>query len=155
MSIESVHSATGDALTTSQLYDLLRLRVDVFIVEQECPYPELDGQDLSPGTTHFWVPGAGDSGLAGCLRVLDDGDGVRRIGRVCTAAKVRGTGVGLQLMEAAVTAIGDGEAVLGAQTYAQSFYARFGFQQEGEVYYEDGIAHISMRRPAGSVEPAG
>lgn len=143
---KSVRSAGGDEVTAPQLYELLRLRVDVFVVEQECPYPELDGLDLLPSTRHFWVPGEPGAGFAGCLRVLDDGDGVPRIGRVCTAGAARGSGLGARLMQAAVEYLGDSESVLGAQTYAREFYARFGYEPEGEEYNEDGIAHITMRR---------
>ena len=52
-----VHDVAGDQLTAEQLYDILRLRVDVFVVEQECPYPEIDGRDLLPGTRHLWASG--------------------------------------------------------------------------------------------------
>jgi ElaA protein len=135
---------SGTELSTFELYDLLRLRVDVFVVEQECPYPELDGRDLLPGTRHVWAL-TDDGRVAGCLRVLDE-DGVQRIGRVCTADFARGTGVGARLMTAAMELVGDAESVLDAQTYASGFYARFGFRPEGEEFLEDGIPHIRMRR---------
>ena len=70
-----------DVLSTRQLHDLIRLRIDVFVVEQTCAYAELDGRDLEPGTRHVWAEEAGAA--VACLRVLDDGD-ARRIGRVCT-----------------------------------------------------------------------
>lgn len=136
-------------ITAAQLYAVLRLRVDVFVVEQECAYPEIDGKDLLPGTTHFWIPDA-DGGMAGYLRVLADYGGALRIGRVCTSASSRGSGVGARLMEAAVEFVGANESVLGAQRYAEGFYARYGYRPEGEEYQEDGIPHISMRRPADS-----
>lgn len=140
-----VQSAAGDQLTARQLYALLRLRTAVFVVEQNCPYLDPDGLDLLPTTRHFWVPGA-EAQLAGCLRLLDDG-GVLRIGRVCTSAAARGNGTGARLMAAAVEHIGDAESVLGAQTYATQFYARYGYRPDGEEYDEDGIPHILMRRP--------
>lgn len=143
----AVLSAAGDEVSAEQLYDLLQLRVNVFIVEQECAYPELDGLDLLPSTRHFWLPGKPGAGLAGCLRVLS-GERVPRIGRVCTSSEARGSGAGALLMEAAVAYLGDAESELGAQTYAREFYARFGYEPEGEEYYEDGIAHITMRRAA-------
>ncbi|MGH3519013.1 MAG: GNAT family N-acetyltransferase [Haloechinothrix sp.] len=143
-----VESASGADITAAQLYDVLRLRVNVFIVEQECPYPELDGQDLLPTTRHFWLPGKDDTELAGCLRVLAGADGVLRVGRVATSDAARGTGAGARLMEAVVDHIGAAESVLGAQTYATGFYARFGYAPEGAEYDEDGIPHITMRRPA-------
>jgi ElaA protein len=70
-----------------------------------------------------------------------------RIGRVCTARDARGQGLGARLMAAAMARIGDADAVLDAQTYAQDFYRRFGFEPEGDPFDEDGIEHITMRRP--------
>ncbi|MGW5049970.1 GNAT family N-acetyltransferase [Actinokineospora sp. NPDC004072] len=138
-----LHTAAGPSLTAVDLYDLLRLRVDVFVVEQECPYPELDGRDLLATTTHiWWRPGAE---VLGCLRLLDEGD-VVRVGRVCTAATARGTGVAAKLMTAALDRIGSRESVLNSQVQAQPLYARFGYVPEGESYLEDGIPHITMRR---------
>lgn len=137
------HDATGPELTAAQLYDILRLRVDVFVVEQKAAYPELDGRDLRPDTRHLWF--SDDTGVTSYLRVLRDPDGVRRIGRVVTAASARGAGLAARLMEAALTV--PGEYVLDAQTYVQAFYARYGFVAEGEEYVDDdGIPHIRMRR---------
>ncbi|EID53222.1 GNAT family N-acetyltransferase [Saccharomonospora xinjiangensis] len=141
----TVVSRSGDELTPAELYALLRLRVDVFVVEQECPYPELDGRDLSPGTRHVWAA-TSDGRLAGCLRVLSEDGGIERIGRVCTAGFARGIGVGDLVMRAAMELTGNAECVLDAQTYATGFYARFGFRPEGEEFVEDGIPHITMRR---------
>jgi ElaA protein len=134
----------GPELTAGQLHDLLKLRVDVFVVEQECPYPELDGLDLRPDTVHLWWPAAGEPLVY--LRLLAEPGGGWRIGRVCTAKDARGTGLGGRLMAAAMDRIGTAPAVLDAQTYAQEFYARFGFVPEGEPFDEDGIQHIRMRR---------
>jgi ElaA protein len=139
----TLHDATGPELTAAQLHDILRLRVDVFVVEQKAAYPEIDGRDLRPDTRHLWFEGEG--GVAAYLRVLLDPDGVRRIGRVVTAASARGQGLAARLMEAALTV--PGEYVLDAQTYVQGFYARYGFVAEGEEYTDDdGIPHIRMRR---------
>jgi len=141
----TVHSAPGDQLTAEQLYALLRLRVDVFVVEQKAAYPELDGQDLLPSTWHFWLEGD-DGELAACLRLLDDG-GPLRIGRVCTSKAVRGSGHAARLMDAAIAHIGPAESVLDSQTYATGFYARYGYVPEGEEYVDDdGIPHVLMRR---------
>jgi ElaA protein len=132
-------------LTPQQLYDLLRLRVDVFVVEQKCPYPELDDRDLTPSTRHFWL--AGDDGrVLATLRLLEDKPDSFRIGRVCTAADARGNGLSGRLMEAAVAEIGDAPSVLDAQVAVKDFYARFGYVSEGEEFLEDGIPHIVMRR---------
>jgi len=141
-----LYSAKGDEITAAELYPMLKLRVDVFVVEQDCPYPELDGRDLLPSTVHvWWKP---DDEVQGCLRLLRDPDGARRIGRVCTTLSTRGSGLGALLMKAAMEQIGDEAAVLEAQTYALDFYARFGFAPVGEKYLEDGIEHQTMRRPA-------
>ena len=130
-------------LSATELYGLCRLRVDVFVVEQECPYPELDGRDLEPATEHLWFE-AGAVPVA-TLRVLDDGD-ERAIGRVATAAGSRGAGLAARLMEAALASYGDGPLHLGAQAYLQGWYERFGFRQSGPGYVEDGIPHLPMRR---------
>ena len=139
----TLHDATGPELTAAQLHDILRLRIDVFVVEQKAAYPELDGRDLLPDTRHLWFEDAG--GVTSYLRVLLDPGGVRRIGRVVTAAPARGAGLAGRLMDAALTI--PGEYVLDAQTYVQGFYARYGFVAEGPEYTDDdGIPHIKMRR---------
>ena len=130
-------------LTAAEVYGLCRLRVDVFVVEQECPYSELDGRDLEPATEHLWFEA--DGVPVATLRVLDDGD-ERAIGRVATAAGSRGAGLAARLMEAALASYGDGPVHLGAQAYLQGWYERFGFRQSGEGYVEDGIPHVPMRR---------
>lgn len=139
-----IHDLTADQLTPEQLYAILRLRVDVFVVEQDCPYPELDGRDLLPGTRHLWADGP--SGAEAYLRLLDEPGGARRIGRVCTALEARGKGLGAKLMVAALESAGNVDCVLDAQTYASGFYAKYGFQPTGEEFIEDGIPHITMWR---------
>ncbi len=131
-------------LSGDVLYGLLKLRVDVFVVEQECPYPELDGRDLEAGTRHVWAED-GDGPVA-YLRVLEDTGGVARIGRVCVAAKARGDGYARELMKTALDLVGDRPAVLDAQSYLTAFYADFGFQPDGPEFVEDGIPHVPMRR---------
>jgi ElaA protein len=126
------------------LYPLLELRSAVFVIEQESIYQDLDGRDLLPSTVHIWWQL--EEAPHGYLRLLRDPDGTHRIGRVCTAKYARGTGLGALLMKAAMERVGDDAAVLEAQTYAQAFYARFGFASTGEPYDEDGIEHITMRR---------
>ncbi len=131
-------------LTGTQVYRLCRLRVDVFVVEQECPYPELDGRDVEPGTVHLWFEdGAG--GVAATIRVLDDG-GTRAIGRVATAAAHRGEGRAARLIEAGIGLCDGVPITLGAQAHLESWYARFGFRRSGPGYVEDGIPHVPMRR---------
>jgi len=130
-------------LTPFELYDLCRLRVDVFVVEQACPYPELDGRDAEPATVHVWFEG--DGAVLATIRVLDDGD-TRAIGRVATAASARGRGLAARLMEEGLVLCDGYPVTLGAQAYLEGWYERFGFRRSGPGYVEDGIPHVPMRR---------
>lgn len=137
-------------LTTTELYALLRLRSEVFVVEQQCVFLDLDGQDLAGDTWHLmgWM----DSELVAGARLLDPaghgGDAV--IGRVVTAAPVRGQGLGHTLMRLALAhaaRLWPGAPVyLGAQQRLEAFYASHGFERVTPPYMEDGIPHIGMRR---------
>jgi len=130
-------------LTTDQLYALLRLRVDVFVVEQTCPYPELDGRDQEPGTEHLWWEVDGQ--VAAYLRVLQDPDGAV-IGRVVTAPAHRGQGYAARLVRRALERIGARRTRIGAQTYLEQWYGALGFRRCGPDYVEDGIPHLPMVR---------
>jgi len=130
-------------LSPFEVYGLCRLRVDVFVVEQECPYPELDGRDLEPATVHLWLESGKE--IAATIRVLDDGDS-RAIGRVATAAGFRGQGLAARLIEEGIRLCGDAPITLGAQAHLESWYERFGFRRSGPGYVEDGIPHVPMRR---------
>jgi ElaA protein len=134
-------------LANTTLYAILKLRTDVFVVEQKCAYPELDGRDTEPGTRHVWLS-RGDEIFA-YLRILDDGD-VERIGRVVVAPGERGGGYAGRIMADALTVIGNRTSVLEAQAHLARFYAKFGYQQTGPEYLEDGIPHIPMRLRKGS-----
>jgi ElaA protein len=136
--------ATFAELTTETLYALLRLRVEVFVVEQRCPYQELDGRDTEPGTRHVWI-GDRDAPEA-YLRILAEPDGTARIGRVCVDPAVRGAGLARRLMRDALDLIGPGPVVLDAQSYLEEFYAGLGFVRTGPEFAEDGIPHVPMRR---------
>jgi ElaA protein len=140
--------ATFGELDATTLYALLRLRTDVFVVEQHCPYPELDGRDVEVGTRHLWLAPEGDpQDVHAYLRLLTEPDGAVRIGRVCTAAKARGEGLSARLMDAALELAGEQTpAVLDAQSYLVGFYERYGFAPNGPEYIEDGIPHVPMRR---------
>lgn len=129
-------------LDTRTLYALLRLRVEVFVVEQRCAYQELDGWDTDPATWHVWI-GSTDR-VCGYLRVLRQ-DGIHRIGRVCTSKQVRGQGLGDRLMRYAMELTAGSPVELNAQTHATGFYRRHGFQPFGDQFLEDGIPHIGMR----------
>lgn len=141
-----VHRASGPDLSPSALHGLLRLRVDVFVVEQRCAYPELDGRDLDPGTVHLWT-GPDDAPQA-CLRLLTEPGGERRIGRVCTAAAARGRGLAGVLVAAALAEVGDAPCVLDAQAHLTRLYGGFGFVTGSAGYDWDGVPHVPMRRAA-------
>lgn len=130
-------------LDAATAYRLWKLRVDVFVVEQKCPYPELDGRDDEVGTRHLWI--AGDAGPIAYLRILDDGDEAR-IGRVCVAASYRGGGLAAELMEAALAEIGPRSSVLDAQAHLAGWYERFGYAATGPEFLDDGIPHVPMLR---------
>jgi ElaA protein len=138
-----IHSATFAELDTSTLYALLRLRVDVFVVEQACAYPELDGRDVEPGTVHCWVED--DSGPVAGLRILREPDGAVRIGRVVTAPSARHRGLASALIRHAVDLTAPAPVVLGGQRYLADWYQSLGFAVDGPEYIEDGIPHVPMR----------
>ncbi|BCJ54927.1 ElaA protein [Actinoplanes sp. NBRC 14428] len=140
---EEIRVASFRELGVTTLYAILKLRVDVFVVEQRCPYPDIDGRDTEAATRHVWLA-RGDDVLA-YLRILDDG-GVERIGRVVTAPQARGKGYSGRLIEHALVVIGNRPAVLGAQAHLAGFYGGFGFEISGDGYVEDGIPHVPMRR---------
>jgi ElaA protein len=150
----TVHRAWAADLDPGTLYRLLRLRVDVFVVEQACPYPELDGRDLEDGTRHLWLTGGNDESVLGCLRLLTEPDGALRIGRLCTALSARGHKLGVQLMHAALAEVGDGSCVLDAQAHLAGFYRGFGFTETGPAYDWDGVPHLPMVRRPPSSTPA-
>jgi ElaA protein len=131
-------------LTPFELYGLCRLRVDVFVVEQACPYPELDGRDAEPATVHLWYE-TDDGEVAATIRLLDDG-ATRAIGRVATAANFRGRGLAARLIEEGIALAGAVPVTLGAQAHLSGWYERFGFRRSGPGYVEDGIPHVPMRR---------
>ncbi len=136
-----------DKLTPRALYAMLKLRVDVFVVEQKCPYPEIDGKDFEA----FHLRILDGEELAASLRVLppeQDGKPVK-IGRVVVAPDYRGYKLGQRLMKEAIEfaqARFPGTALeLGGQSHLQKFYGSFGFLAISEEYLEDGIPHVDMR----------
>jgi ElaA protein len=131
-----------DDLDARTAYDIWRLRQDVFIIEQACPYPDLDGRDLEPGTRHVVL--REDAALLGCARVLDDGE-VWRIGRVVLAPPARGRRLGDDLMEAALEVCRGRDVVLEAQSPLARWYETFGFTVTGPEFLDDGIPHLPMR----------
>ena len=153
----SVVRKSWGELTTNDLYSFLKLRTDVFYLEQKVDDEELDVRDLEPGTEHYWI--SDEFGAAAYLRVLVDEtashlDARHVIGRVVVRKNRRGEGLAQVLMRAVVDAHGDDAMVLHAQVYAQSLYAKSGFEAFGDAYSEAGIDHISMYR-AGAVQANG
>ncbi|QKS13687.1 GNAT family N-acetyltransferase [Curtobacterium sp. Csp1] len=139
----SIFHAPTRNLDVVTLHELLRLRQDVFVVEQECAYPDIDGRDLEPGTLQFW---AGQGSVDATLRLLREADGTERIGRVATARHARGQGLGARLMEAAIAESRSGSIAINAQAHLEQWYARFGFVRSGEDFFEDAIPHVPMTR---------
>jgi ElaA protein len=137
--------ATFADLSTTDLYRLLQLRCEVFIVEQRSPYPDVDGRDAEPGTRHLWVQD-GERVLS-ALRIVQDG-AERSIGRVVTARDARGQGLSARLVREALTLCAGNAVDIGAQTYLEGWYGRFGFVRTGPDYDEDGVMHLPMRRDA-------
>ncbi len=143
-------TASWSEIEPAVAYALLRLRSDVFVVEQECVYPDLDGRDLEPATEHRWIadPHA-EARVLAYLRVLVDGPR-RRIGRVVTAPGSRGRGLAGRLVSDVVEELGGSvELVLDAQSHLARWYSRYGFVPDGEDFVEDGIPHTPMARAAG------
>lgn len=143
----SIREARFSELDAATLYDILQLRVDVFVVEQHCAYRELDGRDREPGARHVWVE-AGDGAVVAYLRTLDEADGVTRIGRVVTAPVARGAGMAGRLLDR-VLAGATGPVIADAQRQLERWYAARGFAVAGPAYTEDGIPHVPMRREPG------
>jgi ElaA protein len=139
-----VHDAGFDELSNQTLYALLRLRAEVFVVEQECAFNDVDGRDSEPGARHVWVERDGD--VVAYLRVLEESDGSARIGRVVTAASARGERLGDAVMEAALARLRGRSIVLDAQSRLVPWYERLGFAVSGAEFVEDGILHTPMRR---------
>ena len=137
-----------EQLSLNELYQLLYLRQEVFIVEQNCPYFDLDFMDQAA----YHLCGYDSEGdLVAYTRLLPKGTsypGYNSIGRVITSAKIRGKGLGRGLMELSIDytrkLIGDSPIKIGAQDHLRKYYGSLGFEPVGETYYEDGILHISM-----------
>jgi ElaA protein len=131
-----------DRLDPYAVYGICKIRQDVFVIEQECPYPDLDGRDTEPGTRHVLL--RDDDSLLGYARVLDDAE-TWRIGRVVLAKAARGRGLADQVLAAALGVATGRDVVLDAQSPLAGWYATFGFEVDGPEYLEDGIPHTPMR----------
>lgn len=139
-----IHRKAFRDLTLDELYGLLRLRAEVFVVEQECPYQDLDDNDQH--AVHIYA--TQDSEIVACLRVFLKDDGNVAIGRVVTSMKVRGTGAGKRLMLEGVSCARElypgRKCVIHAQCYAMGFYEKCGFAVCSDEFLEDGIPHREM-----------
>ncbi len=136
-------------LTASELYAILQLRNEVFIIEQNCVYQDLDNKDPH---CHHLMGWQGDK-LVAYTRLLPTGLAFDHpsIGRVVSSPAYRGTGAGKELMTRSIDAcyalFGKEPIRIGAQLYLKKFYEGFGFQQTSGLYLEDGIEHIEMTKP--------
>ncbi|GGJ90670.1 GNAT family acetyltransferase [Lentibacillus kapialis] len=133
-------------LTNEDLYAILKLRVDIFVVEQECPYPELDDYDQQ--AVHYFLKIGHD--LVANVRMMPRNTTFEEpsIGRVAVAEKCRDRGYGCDIMQKAIEYIctqwHETEIKIAAQEHLKTFYSKFGFRQASESYLEDGIPHIDM-----------
>jgi len=138
-----------DALTPHELYAILNLRSEVFVVEQNCVYLDPDNKDQASYHIMAWEQNT----LVGTTRLVPAGISYKEasIGRVVTSHTVRGKGVGRPLMQFSISTLydlwGKTTITIGAQYYLRKFYSSLGFQQCSEVYMEDGIEHITMFLP--------
>lgn len=135
-----------DELTVAELYDILQLRNEVFAVEQNCVYPDMDYKDQP--SVHLM--GRRDNKLVAYTRIIPPGIAYTEpsIGRVVTSLLVRRNGTGRELMQRSIQLVralyGDQPVKIGAQLYLKEFYSSLGFRQSSEIYLEDGIEHIEM-----------
>ena len=138
-----------DELTTKELYAILRLRSEVFVVEQNCVFLDMDNKDLYCHHLMGWE----NSQLLGYSRVLNAGISYEEssIGRIVTSPSARGRGIGRDLLIQSINTLyslhGKRDIRIGAQYYLKKFYESFGFVQKGDIYLEDGIEHIEMLLP--------
>ena len=137
---------TFEQLTTKELYELLRVRAEVFVVEQNCVYQDLDEKDMD--SLHVFYEQ--DGRIPAYLRVFvkNPEEKLVQIGRVLTTETARGTGLGLELLKEGLKAANYFEAkevYIEAQCYATGFYEKVGFVVASEEFLEDGIPHVEMR----------
>lgn len=133
-------------LTPEELYKILRLRSEVFVVEQQCVYLDMDNKDYYCHHLSGWE---GDQ-LLGYSRIVPSGISYVEfsIGRVVSSPAARGRGIGRELIQQSIQTVynlyGRKDIRIGAQYYLREFYSSFGFVQKGDIYPEDGIEHVEM-----------
>ena len=145
----SIVQKSWSELTLEELYSFVKLRTDVFFVEQRIDEEELDNRDQEPTTEHLWIADA--TGTAAYLRVLVDAEAIHLdanlcLGRVVVRADRRGEGLAQVLVARVMEQHGHESMLLHAQEYIAPLYAKFGFESFGESYIEAGLPHISMYR---------
>ncbi len=139
------------SLTTEELYMILRLRSEVFVVEQNCVFLDMDNKDQYCDHLMGWR----DNVLVGYSRIVPAGISYveTSIGRIVSSPAARGAGIGRELLKESIDTLymlhGKRVIRIGAQYYLKKFYESFGFVQKGEIYLEDGIEHIEMLLPNG------
>lgn len=137
-----------EELNAHELYAIMQLRNEVFVVEQNCVYQDADGKDQTSWHFMGWL----DKALIAYTRILRPGIPYPQvsIGRVVSSPAVRGAGIGRELMLQSIRQVkkifGEVPIKIGAQVYLQKFYTGLGFQQTSDIYIEDGIEHIEMIR---------
>ncbi|PZR25685.1 MAG: GNAT family N-acetyltransferase [Citrobacter freundii] len=138
-----------EELTIIELYEILRLRTEVFVVEQNCVFQDMDNKDQQ---CYHLLGRKGDL-LAAYTRIVPTGiayDDAPSIGRVVTSPQARGEGLGKELMKQSIKDLfrvyGESTIKIGAQLYLKKFYESLGFVQSSDIYDEDGIDHIEMTR---------
>ena len=133
-----------DQLDIHDLYEIMKLRCDVFIVEQECHYEDIDGRDIN--AIHVYLKD--DNEIVGYLRILDKGVVFKEVSIGRVIAKRRRVGIGSELLKAGLKAAkkyyNADKIKIEAQVYAKSFYERVGFKVCGAEFLEDGIPHVPM-----------
>lgn len=135
-----------DELSTKELYGLLQLRSEIFVVEQDCAYQDLDGKDQKA----LHIIGTKNNTIVAYARIFKAGDYLAQacIGRVVVKNGERKHGYGIAIMKASIKAVeeqfGESSIALSAQTYLKRFYNSLGFQEKGGEYLEDGIPHVIM-----------
>ncbi|GAA4918331.1 GNAT family N-acetyltransferase [Nesterenkonia rhizosphaerae] len=142
-----MHIETRSArdLTAAEIHAVLKLRCEVFIVEQDCVYADIDGQDLLDDTIHLWAVEDGE--VLGTIRILRAHSAHPAIGRVVTAPACRGRGVAAALMAKGIEICASATTIrLDAQEHLETWYERFGFRRSGESYMDGKIPHVPMTR---------
>lgn len=140
-----LHIKQFNELNLNEFYEIIKLRIEVFVVEQNCPYQEVD--DIDKISTHLWLSDENDKIIA-YSRIFTENKDIH-FGRVIVAKNARGSGVSNKLLNAILKFINEKypnqDIKIGAQAHLQKMYSKFGFEPIGEIYLEDGIPHIDMK----------